>query len=125
MKIKINSDVHDIVDRIKEIDDGYYIVFDTIKNKFELHNSNQPVTYCLTIPYDVLDARVLDVIYSTSVQNIDNILEEIDNSNDVIERNTIKEMKDASDYKLREIYKFANNSSKEIGCDCAFENVWR
>ena len=36
MKIKIESDVFDIVDRIKEIDDGYFIIYDTQKNKFEI-----------------------------------------------------------------------------------------
>lgn len=124
MKIKITSDVHDIVDRIKEIDEGYFILFDTNKNKFELHNKNQSCTYCLTIPFGTLDKRVLDFIYNTQCSNIDNIVEEIDNNNAKIERNGIEKLKEVSDYKMREIYKFASNSSKEFG-ENLFESEWR
>ena len=41
MKIKLIYDVYNISKRIKEIDKDYYIVYDTSKNKFEVHNSSQ------------------------------------------------------------------------------------
>ena len=63
MKIKIDDDVFDITKRIKEIDDGYFVVYNTLKNSFELHNNYQENTYCLTCPYECLDERVLDMIY--------------------------------------------------------------
>lgn len=125
MRIKIDSDVHDIVNRIKDIDEGYFIVFNTLKTKFELHNSKQFKSYCLTIPYEHLDARVLSLIYMSSVANIDNILEEIDKNNIDIENNCVNGIKDVADYKLREIYKFASNSSKEIDYENTFINNWR
>ena len=37
MKIKIESDIFEISKRVKDIDENYYIVFDTKKNKYELH----------------------------------------------------------------------------------------
>lgn len=124
MKIKIESDVYDIVNRIKEIDDGYYIVYNTAKMVYELHNSKQPYSYCLTIPYDEIDNRLIDLICVTNIRNIDNIIEDIDNNNDKLEKEKMNKFKDVSDYKLREIYKFESNSSKEIGDDL-FENNWR
>lgn len=125
MKIKIDSDVHDIVDRIKDIDEGYYIVFDTTKNKYELHNYNQLDSYCLTIPYDNIYSRILSLVMLSSVSNMDNIMEEIDNNNTDIENKCIKHIKDVADYKLREIYKFVSNSSKCVDYDKTFMDNWR
>ena len=51
MKIRIENDVFDVVKRIKQIDDGYFVVFDLDKEKYELHNKYQNNSYCLTYPY--------------------------------------------------------------------------
>jgi hypothetical protein len=49
VKIKISGDVYDISKRIKNIDRDYYVVYDTSKQKFEIHNSSQiDSSYCLT-----------------------------------------------------------------------------
>lgn len=125
MKIKIDSDVFDIVKRIKEVDDGYYIVFDTAKNKYELHNRKQQSTYCLTCPFGNLDKRLLDLIYKTNSRHIDKIIEEIDNNNKKVERNVYNNAKNTSDFMLREIYAFSNNSSKNLDDVKAFTSVWR
>ena len=125
MKIKIESDVFDIVKRVKEIDDGYFIVYDTDKLKFELHNYYQFNTYCLTIPFDDIDDRILELIYLSSVTNIDKIIEDIDKNNIAIENNNTQSMKEYGDYILREIYAFANNSSKEYNVQNAFSSIWR
>lgn len=125
MKIKIESDVFDIVKRIQEIDDGYYILFDLNKQKFEVHNCKQPNSYCFTYPYDNLDLRIFEMIYATSSRFIGKILEDIDNNNANIERNNENKRKDINDYYLREIYNFSNNSSKNYNEEKAFSNVWR
>ena len=124
MKIKINNDVFEITKRIKDIDDGYYVVFDTRKNHYELHNKNQPYTYCLTYPYDNLDSRMIDMILYTNIDNIDNIVNEIDKNNANIENSVNNSIKNKTEYMVREIYDFASNSSKK--CDVnLFENKWR
>lgn len=82
MKIKLITDVYDISNRIKEIDKDYYIVYNTQKGKFELHNSSQGnTTYCLTIPYSELDERTLKYAMQTKSENIEKILQNIDNEN--------------------------------------------
>lgn len=86
MKIKLTSDVYNISNRIKEIDKGYYVVYDTSKRKFEIHNSCQiGSSYCLTIPFDSLDWRSLDYVNQTRSENIEKILNRIDNENKLIE----------------------------------------
>jgi len=125
MKIKIESDVFDIVDRIKEIDDGYYIILNTQNNKFELHNRNQINSYCFSIENNCLDNRLIDKILYTSIINIDNIVNDIDNYNNEIENNNFNKISHQSKYMLNEFYKFANNSSRDIDDDKAFSTIWR
>ena len=85
MKIKLTCDVYNISKRIKEIDKGYYIVFNTSKSKFEIHNSLQlGGSYCLTLPYTNLDERTLKYVRKTSSANIDYVLNEIENDNNKI-----------------------------------------
>lgn len=86
MKIKLTCDVYNISKRIKEIEKNYYIVFNTSKAKFEVHNSSQiGESYCLTLPYNTLDERALNYVRKTSVANIDYVLQEIENDNNKIE----------------------------------------
>ena len=86
MKIKLTHDVYEIAKRIKNLDRGYFIVYDTELNKFEVHNSLQlGSTYCLTLPYSEIDARALDYVAKTSCTNIERILEEIETENKIQE----------------------------------------
>ena len=123
MKIRIENDVFDVVKRIKQIDDGYFVVFDLDKEKYELHNKYQNNSYCLTYPYSNLDNRLVDIIHYSSVNNIDNIMAEIDNNNRYIECNASNDVKTQSEYMLREIYEFSSNSSKEFEVD-SFSTIW-
>ena len=82
MLVKLYSDVFDISQRVKNIDSGYYILFNTSNKKFEVHNSNQVgSSYCLTLPFKELDERTLNFINKTKSNNIEKILKEIENEN--------------------------------------------
>ena len=86
MKIKIDSDVFNICERIKEIDKHYFIVFSTQRNRYEIHNSSQRGgSYCLTVPYSFLDERTLKLVEESRVENIDEILNKIKLSNELKE----------------------------------------
>jgi len=123
MYIKIENDMFDICKRIKEIDEDYYVLFNVKKGKFEIHNRGQLNSYCLTVENDTLDSRVIDLILRTKIEHIDKIIDEIDNMNEVIEKNEIKKIKNDSDYMVREIYDFCNNSSKNFEVN-SFDNLW-
>ena len=125
MKIKIESDVFDILNRIKEIDEGYFILFDDSKNGFEVHNHNQPDSYCFTSKYNTLDSRIIDEISLLNIANIDNIIEDIDSNNAVIEQNNINQSKNVGEYMIREIYNYCANSSKGLNSNVAFSTKWR
>ncbi len=82
MNIKILCDVYNISKRIKDIDKNYYVVYNTSKQKFEIHNSKQYGTsYCLTVPFNQLDKRTLKYVLKTQSANIDEILDQIENDN--------------------------------------------
>jgi len=125
MKIKIESDVFDIVERIKEIDDGYIILYNCDNNKFEIHNTKQYDTYCFTSRYDCLSMSTIFETLSSLTIDIDKIIEEIDNNNNSIEQKNKIVLKDYGDYAFKEIYQYYNNSSKEYDQKNAFSTIWR
>ena len=124
MKIKINCDVFNIVERLRQIDDGYFVIFNTNSKKFEIHNSNTKNSYCLTIPYGQLDVRTLRLVESTHVKNYNKIIKTIDEDNERIEKESIEKLKDISDYKLKELFKYSKLDALCIG-DNIFGTKWR
>ena len=122
MKIKINEDTFDIVKRIKEIDENYYVVYDTQKGRFEMHYDGLQNTFCFVIG-DELDNRAIDLIYYTSIKYIDELFDEVDSINQKIENESTQRIRSDADYMLREIYKFSSCSTKKL--DNAFQSKWR
>lgn len=86
MKIQIENDVYEIANRIKDIDRDYYLIYDTSKQKFEVHNKSQfGSSYCLTLPYNELDERTLLYVRKTQSANIEEILHDLENDNNILE----------------------------------------
>lgn len=81
MLIEIKHDVFYVVERLKEIDFKYFILYNTDNKKYEIHHSGQSDTYCLTVPYDELDARTVNFVNQTRVENRDRLLKELDEEN--------------------------------------------
>ena len=93
MKIEIKSDTLFVSNRLKEIDPSYYVVFNTIKGKYELHSNNQiGCSYCLTSPYDGLDERLIDLAKKTRRNNLSNLLSEIDRENEKLQKQNQKKI---------------------------------
>ena len=88
----IQSDTFFICERLKEIDDSYFLVFNFEKQKFEVHSSSlSGSTYCLTVPYLVLDERTLFLVKKTRSSNIDRLIEEMDKENEKREKRREKD----------------------------------
>lgn len=86
MLIEIQNDIYFINSRLKEIDKNYQIYFNTKKDKFEIHNKEQiGDSYCLTIPYSLLDQRSVDLVRKTRIENRKKLIEEIDRENEKLE----------------------------------------
>lgn len=79
---KIESDTYFISSRIKEIDPDYFIVYNEGKHRFEVHNAAQgQSTYALTLPFEELDARTLNLVEKTRIANKDKLIEEMEREN--------------------------------------------
>lgn len=122
MKIKIESDVFDICERIKKIDENYFVLFNLNSNKFEIHNSKSKNSYCLTIPYGQLDSRAIELLHSTSIRNYDKIIKNLDAENEKNEQQAFEKAKEINDYKIREILKYSNSDNRDF--NCAFKSNW-
>ena len=125
MKIIVESDVFDIVDRIREIDDGYRIMHNFKTNMLELHNINQRNSFCFNIKNNEISSKIINDIFYSNIKNIDNIVNDIDNNNSEVEKNNKEKAFDLTTYMSKEIFDFSNNSSKEYKIDKAFSSVWR
>ena len=82
----IKSDLFDISKRIHSIDPKYFVVYNRKRKKFEVHYTRAKNTYELTIPFDTLDARAVDFVLKTRIQNQQKILDEIEKNNQELER---------------------------------------
>lgn len=98
----IKNDIFNIAKRLKSIDKKYFIVFNSDRNKYEVHYSRAKNTYELTIPYDTLDARTIDFVLKTRIQNKQKIFEEIENSNKKLEQQNIKNLIEKIDRRIYE-----------------------
>ncbi|MFA6866660.1 MAG: hypothetical protein WCR54_04000 [Clostridia bacterium] len=104
MLVPINNDVLDIAWSIKQVDDSYYIMYDTNKHKFLLYSSKG---YQLTFPFSQLDMRAIRYAKHTRIENLDTLIDEMDKFNKEKEKEDIKnihnEFEEKCDLALRQI----------------------
>lgn len=123
MLIKILQDVHDILSRLREINGDYFVVYNTGRECFEVHNYGQKNTYCLTVPYPQLDCRTIDWTLKTRRENLNKLLNEIDENNEKLEKQNQQAVRDLSEWKLKEYYNYAQKfEGKNI--DKAYITKW-
>ncbi|MBO5103408.1 MAG: hypothetical protein J6C13_04920 [Clostridia bacterium] len=119
--IKISHDIFDICDRVKEIDSGYYVVYNTIKNQYEIHNSKQKSnTFCIVCE-NGLNSRVITKLRKTRVENIEKVLKELEKHNEKLELDAKKAITDETSWKAREMFDYANKREE----DCDFLNAYK
>lgn len=89
-----------ILDRLREIDDSYFIVYNLDRKCYEVHSSEQRGgSYCFTSPFSILDDRIVEYARKTRAMRKDEIIKEIDEANAKRENRIYK---DAAE-KIREV----------------------
>lgn len=88
MFVKITQDVCDICQRIKEVDENYYIVYNRVLNRFELHDRSVKGRFACVLPFDRLDERSVRHARRTRIQRIDALMRELDACNEKIRSRT-------------------------------------
>ncbi|MGI6701015.1 MAG: hypothetical protein ACOX3U_00885 [Christensenellales bacterium] len=93
--VAVKSDALDIVRRIREIDKGYFTVYNLTKSRYEVHHVNNPGnTLAVVIPYKKLDKRAVDYVLKTRIERIKQIETEIELNNRRIELDYQKKLID-------------------------------
>lgn len=88
----IHDDVLGIADRLKSIEDGYFILFNTMSGKYEVHSTCNPdSTYCFIVPYDALDVRTVHYCIETLNANKDKLLKKIDDDNAKLQKDRMRD----------------------------------
>ncbi len=121
MKIKINHDVFNIVNRLKQINKNYFVMFNTKTKKFEIHNKAYANSLCLTLPYARLDARAINYVLKS--EQVDETLREIELHNKKLELQEQNKISDKVNYQLSEIYKYSNSGSKQFTQN-SYKTIW-
>lgn len=124
MLIKIKNDVFDIARRIKQIDSGYFLCFNTKTKNFEVHNKKQKHTFCLIVPDKQIDCRVLSHVLKTRRENIDKILAEIDKHNQELENQTKRQVLDKSSFMFNEMFSYAAHHEGDVDFKNAYTTKW-
>ena len=102
---RIYSDPFDICDRLKSIDEGYYVVYNVKRDKYEVHNFFYADTFCFVVPYKSLDSRTIDYCLKTRRQNAKKIFDEIDEQNAKLEAEEKKKLMESSEERIKRIVK--------------------
>lgn len=64
----VTDDLYFIASRLKAIDPSYYVVYNLVRERYEVHSNEQKGnTLCFVVPYNVLDARTLE--YAARTRN--------------------------------------------------------
>ena len=120
-KTPVVTNVFWIPERLREIDDGYFVLRNHETKRFEIHHRGQPHnTYCLTVPYDELDERTLDLVQKTRICNAEKLLSAMEEHNQKIAKQQ-NDIPEEATQKLKETITYlGRHSDKEDLDDGAF-----
>ncbi len=120
-KTPVVTNVFLIPERLRELDEGYFVLRNHETQKFEIHHSGQPHnTYCLTVPYGELDERTLHLVQKTRICNAEKLLSEMEEHNRKIS-DTQNAIPEEATQKLKETVTYlGRHSDKEFLDDGAF-----
>ena len=94
--IPVNSDSMEILTRLKEIDESYFVLLNRENGHFEVHSSRQADdSFCLTLPGRFLDAGCLTYVRQYRRERIREIMEEMDRENERLEARKAAEARDS------------------------------
>ena len=118
---ELKTNVYYIPERLREIDSGYFVVRNHPKHTFEVHHKEQPhTTYCLTVPYEELDVRTVELVRKTARNNLDKLISEMDEHNRRLAESN-SNLSEESAQKTKEVLSYlSNHESREWVDEDAF-----
>ncbi|MBR4270601.1 MAG: hypothetical protein IKQ31_02875 [Clostridia bacterium] len=118
MLVKIENDAFNIAERIKKINPHYFVVYNTERHVFEVHNSRQySSSFCITCDLG-LNYSVISKLRKTKIENLDKIMREIDENNEQIDAEVKRIERDKATFKAREMFQYAKQNDDCDYADC-------
>ncbi len=100
----ISEDTYGVAQRIREIDDGYFLVFNVRTKKYEVHNSkNVGNTLSLVCPFEALDVRLVNLVRRTRRERATELVKEVEQNNTKIEKHESEIVLDNAKERAKEI----------------------
>lgn len=87
----VGDDLFGISARLREIDPDYFLFFRYKTGKYEVHSKRQRgSSLAVTLPFDRLDARAVEFVNKTRVENLRALIEETERHNERLERERVR-----------------------------------
>jgi len=103
--LPVFNNIYDIPQRLRDIDDTLFVVFNAKTQKFEVHSlEHKPETYAWEVPFEQLDVRTLRLARRNSLRmRGDEIFKEIDRNNERIEAGLARKRRNDLDAWARDV----------------------
>lgn len=112
-KIPITSNVYEIPERLADINENYFVMYDTDSSHYELHDSSLYGDTLLCIfPFDELDIRALNYVYENSYKTPEEVAYEVEEYNEKLAKKKEEEILCDANYKMRDAFNYLKNNTK-------------
>jgi len=112
-RVPVTDSVTFIPQRLKEIDPDYFVMFNTLTQRFEVHDSRQPFsTLACVLPFDGLDERAIRHVREHRVEHLADIVDGIERHNDRLERQAERDFLSRAADRTREALTYLSHTDK-------------
>ena len=111
-RIPVVSHAMDIPDRIRELDKGYFVMFNTKIQKYEVwhRGDGEGVLECV-LPYDGLDERAVRHVREHRLERMEQLIREIEEHNARLEAEAQKKWLDEAGDRTKEAFDYLRRRS--------------
>ena len=109
-RVPVVNNALDIPQRLKEMDEGYFVMFNTAVQRFEIWHSDgrEGVLECV-LPYDALDARALRHVREHRMERQEQLMREVEEHNRLLEERMKNEWLQRAAERTREAVRYLKN----------------
>lgn len=107
--IHVETNVYDIPERLREIDKGYFVMFNPKSQQYEVHHREQITgTLCLNLPYSELDTRAIEFVQKTRIENIKKVIAEMERNNELLEIDATKRRHEYIEQSAKDLHTYCS-----------------
>lgn len=112
-RVPVLTHALDIPARLKEISRDFFVMFNTVTQKYEVHDASQPYsTLACILPFDELDYRSIQYVREFFHKNVTDMAKEIEEYNTRLDAKQQADLIDKANYKAKEALTYLNNTTK-------------